>query len=479
MIRQGILVFENTPQGARSAGLRVAGLSLLERHIRTLARAGIQRLLVLAPASMNLELSKFVEKLDISVERLTWGGRLAPALNTAEDCLVLCGDYVHHHSSLSALLEGGLKGFDLVAQAAGEPPQDGVFQTVSTSSGSADFSEAKSSSSSVSSGAFLCAADLFSPAQLGAASGSLQDFLKNRTRGRKIEVRSSTPALWRRVWDRRSSRSAKNMLFSQVTKSTSGFVSRHINARVSIPTSKLLIETGISPHATTILLVLTTGLASAYLVTRPDEYIMLALAGILWQFAAIFDRCDGEIARVKLCESNFGAWFDTITDNIAYVCAYVGLMIGMHRLYPETTFYVYLGAVAAGELILCLAFAYGYAIKIGNGSLQHYLMDSIHNVPASEKGPVHRFMERHGFIAKRDFFSFFFFLAAIANCVQLIYWFLIVGLHLLVIGMLILHKKVVRAGKETPESHQIGEPAEDALPVLDSLQAPPPSVEDR
>ena len=479
MIRQCVLVFENTPQGARNAGRRVAGLSLLERHVRTLARAGIERLLVVAPEQTDFGLSKFAGKLDMKVECITWGARRDESLDPAEDFLVLCGDYAHHHSSLSVLLEGGLKGFDLVAQAAEGPPQDGVMQTVSATSGSVEFADADSAGSSVSSGAFLCAADLFSPAELGAASGSLQDFLKDRTKGRKIEVRISIPALWRRVWDRRSARAAKNMLFSQVTKSTSGFVSRNINARVSIPTSKLLIETGISPHATTVLLVLTTGLASAVLVTRPDEYIMLALAGVFWQFAAIFDRCDGEIARVKLCESNFGAWFDTITDNIAYVCAYVGLMIGMHRLYPETPFYVYLGVVAAGELLLCLAFAYGYAIKIGNGSLQHYLMDSIHNVPASEKGPVYRFMERHGFIAKRDFFSFFFFLAAIANCVQLIYWFLIVGLHLLVIGMLILHRKVVRAGKETPESYQIGEPSEEALPVLDSLQAPPPSIEDR
>ena len=479
MIRQGILVFENTPDGARIAGLRVAGLSLLERHVRTLARAGIERLLIVAPAHMNFELSKFAGKLDISVERLTWSARTAASLEPGEDFLVLRGDCAHHHSSLSALIEGGLEGSDFVVQAADGPLQDGVLQAAPASSGSVDFAGAEAPASAVGSGAFLCASGLFSPAELAAASGGLQDFLKARTKGRKIEVRISAPALWRRVWDRSSSRAAKNMLFSQVTKSTSGFVSRHINARVSIPTSKLLIETGISPHATTILLVLTTGLASACLVTRPDDYFMLALAGVLWQFAAIFDRCDGEIARVKLCESNFGAWFDTITDNIAYVCAYVGLMIGMHRLYPETMFYVYLGVVAAGELLLCLAFAYGYAIKIGNGSLQHYLMDSIHNVPASEKGPVYRFMERHGFMAKRDFFSFFFFLAAIANCVQLIYWFLIVGLHLLVIGMLILHKKVVRARQETPELRPLSRDSEDALPVLDSLPAPPSSIEDR
>ena len=99
----------------------------------------------------------------------------------------------------------------------------------------------------------------------------------------------------------------KNMLFGQVTKTTSGFISRHINARLSIPTSKLLVETGLSPHAITVLLVLTTGLYSAYLVSIARDYSTLLIGGILWQLAAVFDRCDGEVARFKLCESKFGS----------------------------------------------------------------------------------------------------------------------------------------------------------------------------
>ena len=102
------------------------------------------------------------------------------------------------------------------------------------------------------------------------------------------------------------------MLFSQVTKATSGPVSRYLNARMSIPVSKLLIETGISPHLVTVLFVMPPGLAGAWLISRPDEYLSFALAGVLWQLAAVLDRCDGEIARVQLSESKFGAWFDTL-----------------------------------------------------------------------------------------------------------------------------------------------------------------------
>ena len=46
MIRQGLLVFAD---GRHQLNIRVAGLSLLERGIRTMARAGIKYLQILVP----------------------------------------------------------------------------------------------------------------------------------------------------------------------------------------------------------------------------------------------------------------------------------------------------------------------------------------------------------------------------------------------------------------------------------------------
>ena len=42
-------------------------------------------------------------------------------------------------------------------------------------------------------------------------------------------------------------------------------------------------------------------------------------------------------------------------------------------------------------------------------------------------------------------FSFFFLIAAAANMIQTIYWFLIVGLHILVIAILVSQRKVHEA----------------------------------
>ena len=443
MIRQGVLIFEDTQEAARLTDLRVAGLSLLDREIRTMARTGLDRLTVIVPASASLSLTRLTRKLDMAIEFLTWSSASTLSLIPGEGVLVLLADHVHHHSSLTELVKGDLEGCDLVIQTSDPLPQEESFYQFSTPSSGISFTATTNPTSRVSTGAFLCSADLLSPAGLSAAGSDFHSFLQSRAVNRPTAERQPSLPLWRRTRNRRGARAAKNMLFTQVTKPTSGFVSRHLNARISIPTSKILVETGASPHVITVLLVLTTGLTGAYLVSQADDYPKLLLAGLLWQLAAILDRCDGEVARVKLCESKFGAWFDTVTDNIAYICAYIGMLFGMHRLHPETLLYWYLGLSAITALLLLLIILYTYARRSGSGSLQHYLRDLTRNLPDSEKSWVQKLMQRYGFITKRDFFSFFILITILVNRLEIAYWFMVAILHLATVAVLLSQRKML------------------------------------
>lgn len=440
MIRQGLLIFGDDARAAALMALRVAGLSLLDRMVRTLARAGIEHLVVVVPPGAPLQLSRLTQQLELKVEFQTRGAAAPASPAAGEGLLVVLGEYVHHHASLRELLRDGLEGCELVAQVS-EAPQAGPCRQVSVGEGRVEFTPG-AAGDGLSSGAFLCAPQLCALGELLAAA-DVWSFLAERTGGRKVALRRAAPALWRRVEDRRTACAAKDMLFSQVTKSTSGFISRHLNARLSIPTSKLLIETGISPHLVTVLLVLTTGLGSAWLIAQPGGYLRLALAGLLWQLAAIFDRCDGEIARVKLCESKFGAWFDTVTDNIAYLCGYAGLLAGMHGRYPGAPLYLYLGISAIAALLLTLVIMYAYALKTGSGSLQHYLV-GLSYVPEDQKGVIFKFVEHYGALAKRDAFSLVYFVAALANCFEFMYWFTVLGLHGIALGVLVSQHKMLQ-----------------------------------
>ena len=408
-IEQGILVF---PAGA-ATDVQVAGRSLLQRGVRTMASAGIKRILVVLPSGHAPSGKSLVPDLDIQVEQTTLEAARLPDAPS----LLLRGDCVHHHSSLQALINAGLQRDDLVAQ---------------TSDG-------------VSSGAFLCAPGALSP---DALTGDLWNSLAARPQRRE----DIAPHLWQQVTDKRSARAAKNMLFDQVSKTTSGTVARLLNVRISVPISKLIVDTGISPNMVTFFMVLCPGLFAAYLATQPDSYLRLACAGVLWQLASILDGCDGEIARVKLAETKFGAWFDTVTDNLAYLCGYAALMAGMWHLYPDYL-PIYAGISAIASMVLTLVLLYSYALKTGTGSLQYYLGDLGNKVPDGEKDWSYRFLERAGFITKRDFLSLFIAIGLVANLLPILYWLLVVLIHVAALGVLTTHYRLM--GNQRAAERQI------------------------
>jgi CDP-L-myo-inositol myo-inositolphosphotransferase len=55
-------------------------------------------------------------------------------------------------------------------------------------------------------------------------------------------------------------------------------------------------------------------------------YPTLAIGGVLAQLASIIDGCDGEIARLKRSQSEFGGWFDAVLDRYADAVLLFGLM---------------------------------------------------------------------------------------------------------------------------------------------------------
>jgi phosphatidylglycerophosphate synthase len=468
---RGLLVFDKSPDGSNdgsNAGCspqsRVAGLSLLDRGVRTMVRAGVEHLTVLVPAGARTKLHPATQQLGVEaefvVEFVVWGQPTQrppeSTSDTSEPTLILLADHVHHHSSLTDLVKGGLRNHDIVVQTS-DSTSTGQFKaetklplterphmalTSDAAGSSLQFDPTGSSAAVAVSGAFLVSGTI-SLDGLFISAGDTLAFLTTASAGRLFELRPSIPSLWQRVGEkRRSVRAAKSMLFSQVTKATSGPVSRHLNARLSVPTSKLLVETGLSPHMVTVLLVLTTGLSAVYLLATPQDYGRLALAGFLWHMAAVFDRCDGEIARVKLCESKFGAWFDTVTDNIAYFAFIIALVVGMQRLHPGEDLYLYLSLSALSAFALSLSLMYRYALQTGSGSLQKYFF-AMKDMPDSDKTAFQRATERFGFILKRDFFAFAHFVLCLLDAFQLMYWLTMIGIFGHAAGVILSQRRLI------------------------------------
>jgi phosphatidylglycerophosphate synthase len=205
------------------------------------------------------------------------------------------------------------------------------------------------------------------------------------------------------VTDRSVVRRAKQHIFRNVTKPTSGWVSKHINSLFSIPVSYAISELPITPNMVTVATTV-VGLASAAFVAFGDP-LNVAIGGLLFQLAAAMDRVDGEIARSKYQASENGAWIDTVGDNLTYLAFVVGITWGYYRATGGT----WILATGAGLLVvlgLMLVAMYAYLKRFTqSGSLVAVTTDMEARLEHGQKPLVYRLLDRIRFAGKRDFFS--------------------------------------------------------------------------
>jgi len=112
-------------------------------------------------------------------------------------------------------------------------------------------------------------------------------------------------------------------LFSSLVKETEGFMSRHVERRLSLALSRRLVNTRVTPNQMTLVSVF-IGLFGA---------LLIALGGRGWQTAgallflahSILDGCDGEIARIKFMESRLGGILDFWGDNVVHAAVFYAI----------------------------------------------------------------------------------------------------------------------------------------------------------
>ena len=126
-----------------------------------------------------------------------------------------------------------------------------------------------------------------------------------------------------------------------------------LNRRISLPISIALIRTPLTPNQLSVLLV-GLGFYSAWLFSL-GHYWTGILAAFISLAASILDGCDGEIARLKYQESALGCWIETLGDYTYYVAIFVGLTIGAVRQTEVELFY-WIGALALAGTLLSFAF---------------------------------------------------------------------------------------------------------------------------
>lgn len=198
----------------------------------------------------------------------------------------------------------------------------------------------------VDTGLFLCSPILFKALEIvkreggGSLSAGIRELIK-KGNIRAVEIGNR---FWLDVDTPESLSYAKHHLLARISKpSEDGFISHHLNRRLSRRISGLLARTFLTPNTITVLSFLIC-LCGAFLFSL-GRYFWTLLAGLLVQIASVVDGCDGEVARLKFLSSPFGAWFDTVLDRYVDVAIVAGISYGYWLTHPEPT--TWLGGILA------------------------------------------------------------------------------------------------------------------------------------
>jgi phosphatidylglycerophosphate synthase len=209
-------------------------------------------------------------------------------------------------------------------------------------------------------------------------------------------------ALCHRVRDQKELRQVKKALRRSLVKPTDGWVSRHLNRPISISVSRVLAHTGITPNQFTVFTGL-LGVLAAWLLAQ-GPYWGFMLGALLFHLTSVFDGVDGELARLKFKASPFGQWLDTLVDNSSYVLALAGFLAGLFRD-GVSGFEKIAGILTLVFTALALSSMYYYLRRYNKGG-------SLLNIEYSYqegKKPVDRMLKFLAPLGKRDLFALIFF----------------------------------------------------------------------
>ena len=206
--------------------------------------------------------------------------------------------------------------------------------------------------------------------------------------------------------DEIGSDTGRDFLFDHISKNVSGWFSKTINSKISIPISKVLIKTSLHPNVITFIVGL-IGISCGIFYAMNMPFV----GAIILQSATILDRCDGEVARIKLRESKFGQWFDTALDQLSYFSMFLGISICMNnpKFFPFTVDNIIYKQLSILNILLYLIFLITILFfmlrRTQNGSLAYYPSEVDKIVPLKDRSFTYRIMTKFRFLLKREFFS--------------------------------------------------------------------------
>jgi len=324
--------------------LRLLGLSLLERAILTVKIAGIREVFIVTGFKAE-EIEKAIgdgSALNVKISYIhnpNWpkgnGTSLLAAKNHIKGkFILLMADHIFDPDIIKDLKRQSLK--DAVAIVAGDPSPktyidlEDATKIVAEDSRVLTIGKKINNFTHIDCGAFLVDDSIFQYCEhIHKEELSLNDIMAELASKGKLKLREIKEKFWIDVDTPEAYKMAEELLCKSLIKPTDGFISRVLNRPISLRISKRLVNSNISPNTIT-LISFGISLLSAVLLAM-GSYIMTLIGGILVQINSIVDGCDGEVARLKLRATEYGAWLDAVLDRYSDAFILLGATVGLYK----------------------------------------------------------------------------------------------------------------------------------------------------
>ena len=169
-------------------------------------------------------------------------------------------------------------------------------------------------------------------------------------------------------------RRAESHLLASLVKDTEGFMSRHLERKISLAVSRRLAGTFVTPNAMTWISIAIGLLGSVFFLKTT---VSSEMAGaLLFLLHSILDGCDGELARLRFQESRWGGLLDFWGDNVVHGAVFSAMAIGWSRTIGEAWPLV-LGAFAVLGTFASAYFVYRRTMRRGPEKAEGPLYTSV------------------------------------------------------------------------------------------------------
>ena len=160
------------------------------------------------------------------------------------------------------------------------------------------------------------------------------------------------------------------------TSLDSPIIDRYIIRKISGFITGFLVRTPVTPNQVTIISLILGLIAGVFFSFGGHTHTITA--GLIFFLCVVFDQCDGEVARIKHMESEFGRAFDIIVDSIVNAVIVAGITFALYKT-SGSGFHIIIGllAIIGISISIFLATYLGKEKKTDTGTQE--MLDKLNN----------------------------------------------------------------------------------------------------